>query len=99
MKYKQASEDISNVDLLIFYLFAFQRYLLSNIIRHRKIYSSFMLRIDIDHDHYIRFKNKLLTCLKAYNDLSGSRQPLIKLCKRFIKLWTLLQVTLKREDF
>ncbi|MGI6318570.1 MAG: hypothetical protein GX263_10280 [Firmicutes bacterium] len=98
MKYKQASEDISNVDLLIFLLVRFPEiFTIKYNQAQEKFTLSFMLRIDIDHDHYIRFKNKFLTCLKAYNDLSGSRQPLIKLCKRFIKPWTLLQVTLKKE--
>lgn len=98
MKLKQASEEISNVDLLIFLLVRFPEIFTIKYNQARgKFTLSFMLRINIDNDQYLRFKSKLFTCLKAYNDLSGSGQSLTRLCKRFIKPWTLLQVTLKKE--
>ncbi len=98
MKLKQASEEISNVDLLIFLLVRFPEIFTIKYNQARKKYTLlFMLQIDIDQERYLRFKDKFLTCLQAYNDLSGSRQSLTRLCKRFLKPWTLLQVTLKKE--
>jgi hypothetical protein len=98
MKYKQAFEEISNVDLLIFLLMHFPEiFTIKYNQAQGKFTLSFMLKIDIENNQYIRFKSKFLTCLKAYNDVSGSGQSLTRLRKRFIKPWTLLQVTLKKE--
>lgn len=97
MKLKQASEELSNVDLLIFLLVRFPEIFTINYnLAQSKFKLSFMLKIKIENDQYIRFKKGFLTSLRAYNELSGFNYSSPRLCKKFIKPWTLLQVTLKK---
>lgn len=98
MKLEQASEELSNVDLLIFLLVRFPEILSINYnLAETKFTLSFMLKRIVENDQYILFKKGFLTSFKAYNEISGFNHFLPRLCKKIIKPWTLLQVTLKKE--
>jgi hypothetical protein len=99
MKLKQTSEELSNVNLLIFLLVQFPEIFTINYnLIKSSIKLTFMLRLDIGQERYISFKKELNECLKAYIKLAALNEVLPKLSKKMVHSWTLLQVTLNKDN-
>jgi hypothetical protein len=99
MKLKQTSEELSNVNLLIFLLVQFPEIFTINYnLIKSSIKLTFMLRLDIGQERYISFKRELNECLKAYTKLAALNEVLPKLSKKMVHSWTLLQVTLNKDN-
>jgi hypothetical protein len=93
VKLKQKSEELSNVSLLIFLLVHFpQIFTINYNLVEAKFKLSFMLKINIEHETYIKFKKRFYECVRAYSEISNLAS-IPKINRKITKSWTLLQVT------
>jgi hypothetical protein len=98
MRHKPKTEELSNVSLLIYLLVHFpQIFTINYNLVEAKIKLSFMLKINIGHDAYIKFKRRFYECVRAYSELS-TLDSIPRLNRKVTKSWTLLQVTFNRKS-
>lgn len=98
MKLKQNSEELSNVSLLIYLLVNFPEIFTIKYNQLKsKIKISFMLKINLGDEAYIKFKKRFYECLQEYSKLLNL-ESIPKLTRRVTKSWTLLEVTFYRKS-
>lgn len=98
MNPKQNSEELSNVDLLIFLLVRFPHIFTINYnLVEAKLKLSFMLKININYETYKKFKKVFYESVQAYCELS-KLESIPKINRKITKSWTLLQVTFNKKS-
>jgi hypothetical protein len=99
MQLEQSSGEMSGVNLLVGLLVRFPGILTINYNRAEAFFTiSFMLKANIEQERYSRFKEHFSTCLKAYYGILGQKPVSPAISKRFVKAWTLLQVTFYKKS-
>jgi len=99
MQLEQSSGKISGVNLLVGLLVRFPEILIINYNRAEAFFIiSFMLKANIEQERYMRFREHFSACLKAYYGILEQEQALPAIGKRFVKAWTLLQVTFSKKS-
>lgn len=99
MQLEQSSGEMSEVNLLVGLLVRFPEILTINYnLAEAYFIISFMLKANIEQERYIRFKEHFSACLKAYYGVLGQVPPSPAVSKRFVKDWTLLQITFYKKS-
>lgn len=99
MQLEQTSGELSNINLLVSLLVRFPEILTINYnLAEAFITLSFMLKINVEQERYLRFKEHFSACLKAYYGILEFKPVYPEISKIFVKTWTLLQVTFHKKS-
>ncbi|MEW5921058.1 MAG: hypothetical protein AB1796_09000 [Bacillota bacterium] len=98
MGLKQVPEETSHASMLIFLLLRYPQIFIINFNLAKELFRiSFMLKIKLDNERYIKFRKSFSECLGIYKDMVGvTRSPRIN--RRNVDNRTLLQVTWKNDN-
>ncbi|MGI6307854.1 MAG: hypothetical protein ACOX1X_04490 [Dethiobacteria bacterium] len=100
MKLEQSPGELSSVNLLVSLLVRFPEIFTINYNLAEAVFKlSFMLKVNVEQERYIKFRKHFSDCLKAYYGILEFEQPVSpKISKKLIKAWTLLQVTFYKKS-
>lgn len=97
MSLKQVPEETSHANMLVFLLLRYPQIFTINYNLAKDLFRiSFMLKIKLDNERYIKFKKSFSECMHFYKNMAGvASSPRIN--RRNIDDRTLLQVTWKND--